>query len=313
MRSKKDAKGAQYTELAPDFSTERLVWRGVELAYHCFSAVVGTTGVVPTTASASTPTVVLLHATGFPVGAYFPLLRRFAAHGYRAIGLDFIGHGASAAQRPESWDDFGDQAHALIQALATQEIYLMGHSLGGAAALLAAARDSGPIRALALLDPTVFSPLVSFVLPALPHPLAQAAERRRRIFANRALVERSYRLSPTFRNWDEDCFQSYLAFALEAHDEKQWRLRLDPQLEAQIFRSFHRGQWRKHRQVRQPLLALLAERSSVCPPRSARRLASQNKISRWATVDGGSHLFPFERPRQTVDAVLDFFQKIREG
>ncbi|MBX7058983.1 MAG: alpha/beta hydrolase [Leptospirales bacterium] len=294
----------------PSFYTTFLEWRGIRLALHHLGAP-AEAGQIKRRGS-----LLLLHATGFPSGAYLPLLERFGSEGLDAWALDFSGHGDSEAVRPQSWADFGDQAlHALRFLLAEQvtgqeqPLFLAGHSLGGAAALLAAAQCTDRrLRALALFDPTVFSPWLSYLLPYLPHPLARQALRRRERFASRALVERAYLRSPTFRAWDRACFQSYLDCALKEDGAGGMQLRLSPELEAQTFLSFQGGQWRSHRKVLQPMLLLRAQASGVCPPRAARLLCRGHSASRHETLPAASHFFPFESPQRTVEKTLAFLK-----
>jgi pimeloyl-ACP methyl ester carboxylesterase len=72
--------------------------------------------------------------------------------GFRIVAVDFPGHGLSASPKsPRLWsiEGFGYDATAVADALGADKIVLIGHSMGGAAALEAALR-LGPRCALAL-------------------------------------------------------------------------------------------------------------------------------------------------------------------
>jgi len=249
--------------------------------------------------------VLFFHATGFPAGSYTPLLRRVHLAGHQTFALNFMGHGGSEPTMDFSdWGFFRDQVRALAGHLADYGPFLaMGHSLGGASLLMAA--PELPIHRMVLLDPTVLTPFVSWLAPFLPHPLAGIAEKRRSEFKSRRVVERSYRLSPLFRHWDEESFQGYLDSVLEVQGTGM-RLKMSPALEAKIFRSFHRGQWREFRKNTCPILVVRADKSPVTPPNAASRIISWNSASRSITHPG-SHTFPMEDPAGVAEMAVAFF------
>jgi pimeloyl-ACP methyl ester carboxylesterase len=281
----------------PSFSAERFAFRDVELAYYRFAP-----------PSARRGTLLLLHATGYSALSYRPLLERLRQAGYEVYALDFMGHGGSTWTREfADWNYFRDNALALLDHLQLSNLSLIGHSLGGASALLTAAADAGArIRRVVLYDPTVFTPFLAWLLPLLPHPLAKRAESRRAVFSSRKVVERSYRLSPAFRNWQAESFQGYLESALRERADGQYELSLPPAIEAQAFRAFHRGQWRDFKRVRVPTLVLQADPPGVCPDRSRRRLIRNHPQSEGRRLPGASHLFPFEDPERTAEETLRF-------
>lgn len=251
--------------------------------------------------------ILLFHATGFPAGSYMPLLAHLHRAGHPLFALNFMGHGPSESTMEfESWAFFRDQVSAFAEHLNGRSPFLaMGHSLGGASLLMAA--PDLPIRRLVLLDPTVLTPFTSWLAPFLPHPLAGIAEKRRSEFKSRRVVERSYRLNPLFKNWDDESFQGYLDSVLEPANAGM-RLRMSPALEAKIFRSFHRGQWREFKRNTSPILVVRAADSPVTPPRAAARIISWNAASR-ALTHGGSHTFPMEDPAGTAKLALEFFKE----
>lgn len=278
-------------------TTERFAFRDVELAYYRFAPPAAPRG-----------RLLLLHATGYTALSYRPLLDRLQAAGYEVYALDFMGHGGSTWTREfADWNYFRDNALALLDRLALSNLSVIGHSLGGASALLTAAADAGArIRRLVLYDPTVFTPFLAWLLPFLPHPLADRAQSRRAVFSSRKVVERSYRLSPAFRNWQPEAFQGYLESALRERADGQFELSLPPEIEAQAFRAFHRGQWRAFARVRVPTLVLQADPPGVCPDRARRRLIRNHPRSEGRRLPGASHLFPFEDPARTAEETLRF-------
>ena len=106
-------------------------------------------------AAGRTP-VILLHGGGQTRHAWGETGRALAARGYEVIAMDLRGHGDSgwAADRNYSFDAYRDDLRA-VQACLGRPAVLIGASLGGIAALLAAGEgDPAQVRALVLVDIT---------------------------------------------------------------------------------------------------------------------------------------------------------------
>ncbi|MCR9140986.1 MAG: alpha/beta hydrolase [bacterium] len=283
-----------------------------------------------------------LHANGYAGLTYTPLLRKIADAGYTVYTLDFAGHGNSdePAGAFDDWFYFRDQALTLLAHLKLDRVRLIGHSLGGASSLLAAAalQDSSPacspsqaaaisggagdpggarntkesgaartvVESLCLLDPTVFTPFLVQLLRFLPNPMAKAAENRRRVFKSLKIVARSYRMHPAFMNWRQDVYDAYLRYALRLRDDGQYELVLPPAIEARIFRTLRAGHWKYHKSVTTPALVIQAANGQVCPDRARRILTRNHPESRGLRHESGSHFFPMEFPDWTADRILEF-------
>ncbi len=148
--------------------------------------------------SAPHPIVLLAHATGFHGHAHLPIAKALAPH-FHSWGMDFRGHGDTPLPGgwTVSWDGYGDDAFAAASALAALPggaggIVAFGHSMGGAALVMAAARQPELFRLLVLFEPIVF-PTDRLRDPDAPNPLRDGARRRRATFAA------SRRRSPTTR------------------------------------------------------------------------------------------------------------------
>ena len=82
-------------------------------------------------------------------------LDALADRGWWAVAPDLRGHGASpmhAAESDYSLDLFGADLWALVDALGWDDIVLLGHSMGGMAAQVAALAAPGRLRGLVLMD-----------------------------------------------------------------------------------------------------------------------------------------------------------------
>lgn len=264
--------------------------------------------------------LLLLHANGFPLLTYLPIIQFLQREGYELYGLDFVGHGRSeTSSNFSSWYYFRDQILALLERfrghLGIRRIHVIGHSIGGATAMLASVleRDRGQrtIRSIMLLDPTVISPWIRLmtllrIIDPSSNSLALQADKRRSRFRSLELVRRSYRMNPLFRNWDQRAFEAYIQAALQLHPEAGFQLGLHPETEARIYRSIDYDHWSWYRRLNLPLLIAIPGHSEVCPPSALWRLADQSSLCMVRFCKKGSHLFPMEQPDWTARQILSF-------
>ena len=97
--------------------------------------------------------LVLLHGATFRSEDWENIFPRLATR-YRVIAYDARGHGKSGRGSSYTVGAMADDLQRVL-AFVGRPAIVIGHSLGGATALLAAARDAAPFRALILEDPIV--------------------------------------------------------------------------------------------------------------------------------------------------------------
>ena len=96
--------------------------------------------------------VVLLHGSGSDAATWDRFTLRLTAAGYRCIALDLRGHATSARTSDYSLTSIRDDVLHLLETLALQDVTLIGHSVGGYAALAAALHTPERIARLVLED-----------------------------------------------------------------------------------------------------------------------------------------------------------------
>ena len=100
--------------------------------------------------------VLLVHGYGGDRNSWLFLQEPLAAR-YRVYALDLPGHGTSAKDVGEgSLSVLADAVTGVLDALGAERAHLVGHSMGGAVALAAAARDPARIASLTLIAPSGF-------------------------------------------------------------------------------------------------------------------------------------------------------------
>jgi pyruvate dehydrogenase E2 component (dihydrolipoamide acetyltransferase) len=100
--------------------------------------------------------ILLVHGYGGDRNSWLFLQEPLAAK-YRVYALDLPGHGTSAKDVGDgSLGVLADAVTSVLDALGAGRAHLVGHSMGGAAALAVAARDPGRIASLTLIAPSGF-------------------------------------------------------------------------------------------------------------------------------------------------------------
>ena len=102
------------------------------------------------------PSVLLAHATGFHARCWDPVVRRLGDR--HVIALDQRGHGRSDKTDVTHWRVFGQDLAAFVRALDLEGVVGVGHSMGGHAAVEAAAAEPTRFSRLVLVDPVIVPP-----------------------------------------------------------------------------------------------------------------------------------------------------------
>lgn len=96
--------------------------------------------------------VVLLHALGSSAATWDGFAARLADHGRHVLAPDLRGHGDSAWPGTYSLELMCDDVFGLLDERGIDRVDLVGHSMGGAVAVLAAQRRPGRVRRLVVED-----------------------------------------------------------------------------------------------------------------------------------------------------------------
>ncbi len=192
------------------------------------------------------PVLLFAHATGFHGLVWGPTAAALTDR-YRCLALDLRGHGMS--ETPDgtslSWQGMGDDVLAVLDSDrigGRREVHGIGHSLGCAALVLAAARRPGLLRSLWLYEPAIAGPRVTAPDGSAPpfgnsNPMADAALRRRASFASYDAALANYAKKAPLNELHPDALAAYVEGGFAPQADGSVTLRCTPATEAEVFRG----------------------------------------------------------------------------
>ena len=178
------------------------------------------------------PDLLMVHATGFCAGTWAPLTTHL--DGFHLAAVDVRGHGRSSVPvGGMDWAGTGDDVLAAVDALGLEHPAGVGHSMGGAALLLAELARPGTFRALWLFEPIVFP--AEFPADG-DNPLVGSALRRRATFDSAAAAVENFSRKRPLDELDPACLQAYVRYGFAEAADGSVTLRCRPEVEAETFR-----------------------------------------------------------------------------
>ena len=256
--------------------------------------------------------VLLCHATGFHGAVWGPLALELG-DGAASWAVDFRAHGDSVVPpgRPLPWSEVGGDVLAVVDALgvAPGELVGVGHSMGGAALLLAEQARPGTFAGLWLYEP--ITPPPGAPMPAEGgNRLADGAARRRPSFPSHADALANFAAKPPLDALRADVLHAYVAHGFRAGEDGAVHLACRPEDEAQIYRGggahdafVHLGE------VRCPVVVACG-RPEPGPALFAPMVADALGRGRLERHEALGHFGPLEAPGVCAAAVRDLLAAV---
>lgn len=199
------------------------------------------------------PVLLIAHATGFCAGAYRPLAAALS-QSFHVLAVDLRGHGDSTgpADADFDWGGMGEDVLASADALGTDldggQMFAFGHSMGGAALMLAELTRRGLLRAAYLYEPIILPPGSGPSDPGGPareppasgrgpNFMAASARRRRRNFGSKAEALYRYASRPPLDGLRADALMAYVDAGFAVQADSTVTLKCTPENEAATFES----------------------------------------------------------------------------
>ena len=238
------------------------------------------------------PAVIFIHGAGQDHTNWQLPARWFAWHGHAVLAPDMPGHGRSEGEALATIPAMAQWIVRLMDAAKIERAALVGHSMGGAIALEAAAAFPDRVSRIALLGTSLAMPVNKALLAAAKEEPEQA---HRMItgwsFGPRAKVGGN----PAPGLW-----MSGGAMALLARNRP-----------GTLHAAFEAcNQWKSGPEtaarVRCPALAIIGGSDSMTPPKIGRQLAEKIAGSRTVIIPDSGHMLFAEAPDAVLDALIEF-------
>ena len=245
--------------------------------------------------------IVLCHATGFHGRCWDQIAERLT--GRRVIAFDFRGHGRSTKPHPPyKWRSFGTDLAQLARALRLRGARVVGHSMGGHSAVLAAALNPEAFASLLLLDPVILPPEAY----TGPNPPLDFVKRRRNDWESPDELFERFKTRPPFDTWDPSTLRDYCDHALNGR-----LLACPPDVEASIYANSSAPPSNIYAEIAtvQAPVQIVRSRSPYVYGKFDGSPTDPNLHSRfrnatdthWTDV---SHFIPMEAPAKTAELIL---------
>ena len=243
------------------------------------------------TESGDGPAVVLVH--GLTCNAAYWLRVAPLLQGLRVIAVDLRGHGLSEHRESYRYAEYADDLLSQIDGLGLERVPVVGHSLGGYVALLAATR-SDRISAVLAIDVKSDWTESDAELAARSREAAQRTEPDRDVLVDRlARSLQPVRLTPGER-------EALAERSIERSTEG-WRLRWD----RRVLATEPVDPFAFLADVRCSCVVMAGAESEVMPPGSAQRFAAAIPGAALELVDGVGHHVELEAPQRVATCILE--------
>jgi pimeloyl-ACP methyl ester carboxylesterase len=248
----------------------------------------------------SAPVILFSHATGLHARVWEPMASHLAGR-FRCLAVDYRGHGV--ARTPEDvdfdWRGFGDDAVAVLDShllAGATAVHCVGHSMGGAALVFAAARRPGRLASLWLYEPIVPPPGAPLSSDG-PNPMAEAARRRRPTFESLEAAVANYASKPPLDQLDPDALRAYVEGGFAEEPDGTVTLRCRPEWEAATFSmAATSGAWDLLPRLDLPVTVVVGEVTPFGPAAFAPQIAEALPQGRLSEHRELGHFGPLQEP-----------------
>jgi pimeloyl-ACP methyl ester carboxylesterase len=256
------------------------------------------------------PVLLCSHATGFHAKVWRPMAHHLGDR-YHSLAIDYRGHGDATVPDGQRfhWDGFGHDALAVVEALALDRPFAVGHSMGGAALLMAELWRPGTFAAMALFEPIVFPK--DRPVPENGNPLASGARRRRFEFSSRLEAFDNYAAKPPLNVFTREALAAYVEHGFADTDHGTVQLKCQPEHEARVFEaSGSHDTFERLEEIECPVLVLSGRIEPYQPSSWAHLVAERLPNARFEQSEHVGHFGPMEDPVTVASAIDTFFRSL---
>ena len=252
------------------------------------------------------PDLLIAHATGFLGLAYEPLAHQLASQ-FHVLAVDFRAHGDSSKPvgRQLDWLGMSEDVLAVVHALGGEPLFAFGHSMGGAALVLAELARPGTFRALYLYE-AVLMPSRVYPTTIESNPMSAAAARRRPVFGSRLAALENYASKPPLNELRADALRAYVEHGFRDLPDGTVELKCAPADEAETFLfGPTTGAFERLNEITCPVTIARGTPDSFGPASFSEAAAEALPNSRFLTFDDLAHFGPLQEPETIAQSMIE--------
>lgn len=213
-----------------------------------------------------------------------------------------------------SWREFGADVSELVSSL-NNPVISIGHSMGAAANVMAAAKQPSQFKGLVLIEPALvpanyyrmlrwFAPLIQARYPLITRTLnrVDAWDSPHSTFAH-------FRPKPVFRGFSDEVLWDYVTHGTYTDSKGLTRLNYSKEWEARCY-MLADNIWGDLRRLTVPVLVIRGAHSSTFSRRTAKALQRLCPRFDYLEIAGAGHLLPFEKPDQLAAQINGWRAKL---
>ena len=256
------------------------------------------------------PLIHFAHANGVPSKVYQKLFDLLCDE-YDVIYVPLLG--------PDKRYPIDNHWHSLTQQVIDsivrqsqgRKVIGLGHSLGSVLTFQAALQRPELFEQILMIDPPMImgkEALALHIAKTLKLKVvdkmspAGLSKHRRDHWESREQAAELLRPKGFYKNFDDDCFQAYIDYALMDDLERGGaELTISRDDEVQIFRTNPSLWWLPQAKPKIPVQLLIAEQGPFLPRKFPQMV--EKKFGAPFKVVSGSHMFPLEKPNETVEII----------
>jgi pimeloyl-ACP methyl ester carboxylesterase len=261
-------------------------------------------------------TLLISHATGFHGRSYLPVAHELALR-FHSVALDYRGHGDTSSARSAlglgneigeqlEWERYGDDAEGVALSL-ERPLFGFGHSMGGAALLMAAHRNPGLFQRLVLFEPIVFPPMGIRPGGEGDSPLVAGARRRRTSFPSYEAAISNFSAKPPLSSFTPEALDAYVRFGFAEGEDGQVHLKCRPETEAATFASSgSHHMWDALPEISTPVLVLAGRVEQMQPSAISSSIAELLPNGFYLERADLDHFGPMTHPSEIAQLIAEF-------
>ena len=260
----------------------------------------------------SLQTVIMVHATGLCSAVWNPIATKLSQTKH-VMAFDQRGHGDSdKSDSGNSFELIGEDLASIIEILGESQIFVVGHSSGGIATLIADHLLSGQIAKAMLVETRILDGQGS---GGILKKRADQTRRKRPIWENRNTMYEAYRPRDAFKNWTEECFISFIERGTKLLPDGKAQLKCSPEIEASFYEQ------RENLVLSNYFKDLTAEYKILLGNYPEAQHIDDNDLvyflnnvpdSSVKSMQIGSHFLPLEHPQVVFEEIEEFFRPANE-